>query len=387
MRTAERRENEASADRTSAARMVPRRLARLAAMLMSLPLLAGAQPAATPEPAAEIARLAPPAPDYALGESWASGISSSGPADAVPAGASPAAVDPGVDVFFVHPTTDMNPQLWNADPRDATANRWVDESSIARQASAFNGCCRVYAPRYRAATYKAIRDPAHGKAAYALAYGDVERAFDWFIAHVSKGRPFIIAGHSQGAKHVADLLERRIENGPLHARMVAAYIIGINLAEGDFGRRFKHARPCDRPAQTGCVVQWNAISADAELAPVVAAFEKTFTDIHGDVPGKQMLCVNPVTFDRSRSQASTEQARGLVPGDPGSGPMQPLRPRAAAVRCERGLALVRTLPDVVLKALPGGSLHYADIALFYEDIRANTRLRVQAWQAAHRRRR
>lgn len=361
------------------------RYALIAAMLAITPVLADAQTAAGPDPVAEITRLAPPAPDYALGANWASGVGSTGPAGAVPAGASPAAVDPDVDVFFVHPTTDSNPDLWNADPRDAAANRWVDESSIARQASAFNGCCRVYAPRYRAATYKAIRDPARGKAAYALAYEDVARAFDWFIAHISKGRPFIIAGHSQGAKHVADLLERRIEGSPLRARMVAAYIIGINLAEGDFGRRFKFTRPCQQPAQTGCVVQWNAISADADMGPIVAAFEKTFTDIHGDVPGRQMLCVNPVTFDRGQGWSLTEQARGLVPGEPGFGPMEPLRPRALAVRCERGLAVVRTLPGIALKALPGGSLHFEDIALFYEDIRANTRLRAQAWQTAHER--
>lgn len=372
------------------------RLALLAATLLigssALHAQRAASPAATlpasaPDIAAEIALAAPPTPDYALPENWASGVGSAGPAGAVPQGASPAATDPGVDVFFVHPTTDTNPDLWNADPRDATANRWVDESSIARQASAFNGCCRVYAPRYRAATYKGIRDTVHSKAAYALGYEDIERAFDWFLANVSKGRPFIIAGHSQGGKQIADLLERRIDRTPLRQRMVAAYIIGINLAEGDFGRKFRNTPPCDRPAQTGCVLQWNSISTDAKLDPIVAGFEKTFTDVYGDVPGKQMLCINPVTFDRRITAATTEEAKGLVPGDPGFGAMQPLRPKAVAVRCERGMALVRTLPDVELKVLPGGSLHYEDIALFYEDIRANTRLRAKAWLQQHARRR
>lgn len=332
--------------------------------------------AATPQE--DIAEKAAPAPDYADPRNWS--VAAKG---AEPDGATPVAVRPGVDVFYVHPTSFRSETLWNQDPGDAGANAWTDESAVARQASAFGACCRIWAPRYRAASYKALMDPAHRDPAFALAYGDVARAFDWFLAHIGKGRPFIIAGHSQGAKHVADLLERRIDDTPLRRRMVAAYIVGINLSEGDFGRRYRHVPICDKPAQTGCALQWNAVAAGTNLDPIVAAYERSFVETYGNVPGKQPLCINPVTFDRARPASLSADARGAVPGDPGFGKMAPLRRGAVSVRCERGLAVSYLAPGLDLKAMAGGSLHYHDFGLFYADIRANAALRSAAWLRAH----
>lgn len=353
-------------------------------LLLAASVLLGAANASAATPQEDIAGSAAPAPDYADPANWAAGPGGAGAAGALPEGASPAARDPGVDVFYVHPTTFRSETQWSQDPRDAKSNAWVDESVMARQASVFGACCRIWAPRYRAASYKALRDPAYRDQAYAFAYADVARAFDWFLANVSKGRPFIIAGHSQGAKHIADLLEQRIDGTPLQKRMVAAYIVGINLSEGEFGLRFKHVPICDKPAQTGCALQWNAIEAGADLALVVAAFEKGFVEKYGDVPGKQPLCINPVTFDRARPASLSAEAKGTVPGEPGAGAMRLLRAGAVAVRCERGLAVSYLAPGLDLKPLPGGSLHYHDIGLFYADIRANAALRAAAWLRAHR---
>jgi len=367
-------------------RPVRRSLAVLAALAAAGAAAAIAAPAIAATPQEDIQASAAPAPDYADPANWAAGPQGPGAAAALPAGASAAARGgPGVDVFYLHPTTFRSDTLWNQDPRDAKANAWVDASTIARQASVFSACCNIWAPRYRAAGYKSFAEAGHRDAAFALAYSDVERAFDWFLAHVSKGRPFIIAGHSQGAKHVSDLLEKRIDGTPLQKRMVAAYIVGINLAEGEFGLRYKHVQPCDKPAQTGCVLQWNTIAAGSNLAPMVSAYEKAFAGRYGDAPGHQTLCINPVTFDRSRPSSLSAEAKGAVPGDPGFGPLGALRPGAVAVSCEQGLAVAYMGPGLGLAALPGGVLHYHDFGLFYADIRANAAVRTKAWLKAHSR--
>lgn len=302
----------------------------------------------------------------------------------MPAGASPAAADPGVDVFYLHPTTFRSDTLWNQDTRDAKANAWVDASVIARQASVFSACCRIWAPRYRAAGYKSFMDTGHREAAFALAFSDVERAFDWFLTHVSKGRPFIIAGHSQGAKHISDLLEKRVDGTALQQRMVAAYIIGINLSEGEFGLRYKRVQLCDKPGRIGCAIQWNAVAAGSDLTPMVSAYEKMFTDHYGDAAGRRTVCINPVTFDMDRPASLSAQALGAVPGEPGFGDMKPLRAGAVAVRCEQGVAVTYMAPGLDLAALPGGVLHYHDFGLFYADIRANAVLRSKMWLKAHK---
>lgn len=321
------------------------------------------------------AQDAPPAPDYGQPQSWASSAAS-----ALPPGATPSGIAPQADVFYVHPTTLRSATLLNHDIADADANRWVDESVVARQASAFSGCCRVFAPRYRAATFKAFSSKEMQEAAFALAYTDIERAFDWYLTHENRGRPFIIAGHSQGAFHIATLLEKRIQNTPLSKQMVAAYVIGINLADGEFGRRFTGVKPCARPKDTGCILQWNAILAGSDVGKAAAFSQSTFVAKYGDVPGKQTLCINPLTFDMRKPAASARRSLGAVPGDPGFGALRPLLGGKVSARCEKGLLVVQADPALDLKPLPGGSMHFHDVGLFYADIRADAIRRVKAFR-------
>lgn len=327
------------------------------------------------------AAKAPPAPDYALRANW-SVFASKGWASPLPAGAAKPARAPKVAVFFLHPTTlrSETGEL-NQNPADAKANTWTDESSIARQASVFAACCDVYAPRYRAATYNSFASAPVREAAFALAYGDVERAFDAFLKQIGD-RPFIIAGHSQGAFHSATLLERRIDGSALQKRMVAAYIIGINLAQGDFGKRFKSVTPCAAPDQTGCVVQWNAyLDGASDVAKMAGYSESTYVQKYGDDAGKVTLCINPLTFDAKLKEAPSGAAKGAVPGSPGFGPLQPLKAGAVSARCDSGLLLVRPDKALGLEPLAGGVMHYHDLGLFWADTSANAVLRARAYMA------
>ncbi len=355
-------------------------------LVLAAPLAAQPAPVLAPTPA-DIAATAAPAPDYSKAASWAAGPFGPGPAATVPQGATPAARNPAVDVFYVHPTTSKSREVWNQDVADAAENRWADESVVARQASVFSGCCRVFSPRYRAATAKAFTSPAGRDAAFELAFSDIERAFDWYLAHENHGRPFIIAGHSQGAFHMATLLERRIDGKPLQRQMVAAYIIGINLAEGDFGRRFKSVKPCTRPADTGCVLQFEAILAGSDVAKAAGFAQSTFVQKYGDLPGKQSICFNPLTFDARRPAAPAQAALGAVPGDPGFGAVRPLLRGKVAAHCEQGLLVVEPDPALDMKPLPGGSMHYHDFGLFYADIRADAVRRARAFRQVRRARR
>jgi len=364
--------------------MIGAALAALAPLAQGQAQTAAPASASAPAPAfgpADVAAKAPVAPDYAQRGAWAV-LANQGFSQALPAGASSVARHPKVAVFFIHPTTLRGaPDQFNQDVGDAAANAWVDDSTIARQASVFTACCSVYAPRYRAASYATFVSTPLREAAFALAYTDVERAFDAFLARIGD-RPFIIAGHSQGAFHAATLLEKRIDGTPLQRRMVAAYIIGINLAEGDFGKRFRSVQPCATPAQTGCVLQWNAYLADVDVPKLAAYAQSTYVQAHGDDAGKITLCVNPLTFDAARKDAPASAAQGAVPGSPGAGALPPLRAGAVAARCESGLLLVRPDKALDLQPLPGGVMHYHDFGLFWADIRANAGLRVASFARA-----
>lgn len=343
----------------------------LAALLMASP--ATAQSADAP--------LSSPAPDYSDPQSWAAWPGRPGAADTVPTGASLRKNQLAADVFYIHPTTFRHASEWNQNLQDDETNRWTDASVIARQASIFNRCCRVFAPRYRQASSRAVGalDGEGGKA-FALAYSDIERAFDAFL-DANAGRPFILAGHSQGGAHVVTLLQRRIDGTPLADRMIAAYAIGFNLSEGDFGKTFGSLRPCDRPSSVGCVVGWNAVTPELDRQKIGALMEQRYVRLYGDEEGKRLLCVNPLTFDRRKPRASIRASKGAIPGEPGAGPVEAIRSHLVSAECRDGLLVVTADPVLGLQPLPGGSLHFHDLGLFFGNVRADADRRIARWFA------
>ncbi len=327
---------------------------------------------------------AQPTLDYADPANWAARANVEGAAAIVAPGASPRRALRQVDVFYVHPTTDLRRDVATQDMADEKLRAWTDSSVVARQAGAFNRCCRIFAPRYHQAT-AGSGDVALKQAAFKYAYSDVLKAFDYYLAHENGGRPFILVGHSQGAAHVRQLILDRIDDKPLHAKMVAAYVIGASLKEGEFGRVFKTTPICDTPRQTGCIVQWNSMLPTGDIAGFTGMNEKAYVAEWGDNAGKTILCVNPLTFDRARPSAPAALAKGAVPGAPDASPIQPLVPHAVEARCENGLLIVTPSAALSLRALTAsspnmrGSLHYHDVGLFYEDVRENADARAQAY--------
>lgn len=361
------------------------RAALAATLILGAPAAALAQAQTQAAPFADQAQ--PKAPDYAQPQGWAAFGDRPSVSDVAPAGATPKAKAAKVDVFYVHPTTFRSTDHWNQDLADTAVNAWTDGSVIARQAGVFNGCCRIFAPRYRQASTLALTKlQGDGGKAFDLAYGDVEKAFDYYIAHENHGRPFILAGHSQGGSHIARLLERRIDGSPLRQRMVAAYVVGMNLAEGDFPRTYRNTPVCQTAAQLRCVVQWNAVLETADLDTITRFSEKRFVDRYGVEGGKTTLCVNPLTFDTSKPEATAALSLGSVPGAPDASALQPLRAHAVSARCTRGYLVVAPDPALNLQPLPGGSMHYHDLGLFYADVRANAQLRADAMLGQARRR-
>ncbi|MGY8791817.1 MAG: DUF3089 domain-containing protein, partial [Pseudomonadales bacterium] len=69
-------------------------------------------------------------------------------------------------------------------------NEITDSWVMRDQASVFNGCCDVYAPRYRQATLYSFTDTSevkNGEQALELAYGDVKTAFKYFVDNHNEG--------------------------------------------------------------------------------------------------------------------------------------------------------------------------------------------------------
>ena len=349
-------------------------------------LLAAAGPLAGNRPTFD-ADAHPKAPDYRDRSAWAALPDRPNAAAQAPPNADRPAVDPQLaqaDVFYVHPTTELSKAHWNQDLTDAVTNDWTDSSVVARQASVFSACCRIYAPRYRQAAPGSVTSTdGSGQKAFDLAYGDVRRAFLFYLAHYNHGRPFIIAGHSQGSLHIYRLLEELVDGKPLQRQFVAAYTPGIPIALGEFGERYTSIKPCAKPADTGCIASWNGFEAKSDPASYRHAAEAKYRSRHpaGDAT---TLCVNPLTFDTGQPAASASANLGALPGKPSQGQLPSLIRSALGARCDGGILMIDepAAPGFYLHRLPAGSLHYNEIDLFYANIRQNASARVERFVGA-----
>lgn len=301
---------------------------------------------AAPHPPASFADIGvPPAPNYADPAAWAAlpGPQHKDAADLTPPGETDHQDEAAVDVFYVHPTTLRSRAAWNQNIADAHANALTDMDAIAREASAFNACCRVYAPRYRQATLGARDGTEDGDKALALAYADVKESFRYYLDHFNDGRPFILASDGRGTLYIQKLLEENIDLSAVRPQFVAAYAVGAAIPEKAFGRAYKTIGVCAKPDATGCVVAWTTIAGPAAN-----------------------VCVNPLTFDMEETEAPATANRGSLTGKPAPGPLPELKPGVSGARCKDG---------VLETDLAGPS----DYALFFKNIRENAVLRARAY--------
>lgn len=310
----------------------------------------------------------PPAPKYEDNASWAALPGKHDLADYVPGDAQDNQARAQVDVFYVYPTTYIGNEHWNQGISDAVANKDTDDLVLDGEASAFNGCCRVYAPRYRQAGLSAFLDKkGNGEKALAIAYQDVEAAFDYFILHFNQGRPFIVAGHSQGTRHLQLLLQRRIAGTPLLERMVAAYLIGFNVDRNVMAKTVPNIPVCSEAKSLGCYVTWNS------AGPKAGYFGYTPTTV----------CVNPLTWRADGARADF----ALNLGSLSTTNAVTLKPGAADAQCIEGRLRVSALRTDQFKKVPmllgRDNYHVLDYLLFYMNLRQNAQARSIAWLTLH----
>ena len=308
----------------------------------------------------------PPPPDYANPDHWAAlperqDLADLTPTDAVRDNQALALTD----VFFIHPTTFYEDSGWNQDLADETANADTDYGVMRNQASIFNGCCRIYAPRYRQATLYSFFDrEGDGQDAIDFAYEDVARAFDHYLENFNQGRPFILAGHSQGALHADTLLREKLQGSPAAERMIAAYPIGYYL-DGSNGFPV-----CDSAEQTGCQVSWNA------LGPAGERIEDTL----------DAICVNPLTWRANDAYAGFSANLGGVNygfGKDDEPTPEPIETGIADAQCIDGALIVSEIRSEHYPAVFGeGEYHVYDLNLFHMNLRANAEARTRAFLGA-----
>lgn len=259
-----------------------------------------------------------------------------------------------VDVFYVYPTAYIFGTKWNV--------KYDNKHVIGRivnltesQASAFNACAKVYAPLYRQAILKSFLNKKSGPQALDLAYSDVKTAFQYYMKHWNKGRPFIIAGHSQGSNHLTRLLKEEIDGTDIQHQLVAAYLIGMPIAD----TTFKNIPVAKTPTQTNCFISWNTF--------------KYGTVLRANEYFGGGTCVNPLSW---RTDTTYVPATFNLGGAPIR--LDRIDPNVSDAQISQGILWVHKVKYRGYTRL-GKSYHLCDYSLFYLNLRQNAIERTRAY--------
>ncbi|MFC8044685.1 DUF3089 domain-containing protein [Nocardia sp. NPDC057353] len=308
----------------------------------------------------------------------------------------PAAAERAVDCFYVYPT--VSTELAYSASREITPPlQFIAE----QQAQRFSEVCDVYAPVYRQRTLLALRSPGspeQARAAAELAFADVARAWEQYLANDNRGRGIVLIGHSQGTRMLRQLIRERIEPDPaVNARLVSAVLAGGNVVVprgADVGGDFRTVPLCRERAQTHCVLAWSIFGAEP---PADARYGTTPTTPEATPrpygPGYEVACVNPaapgsteqVPLHTLLRTGAAPQALNVVlptPATPWLRPAQRYRGQCAHIGTahvllaepEPGAPPLPPVPD------PGWGLHVVDLTLPLGDAVATVAAQIGAYQ-------
>jgi hypothetical protein len=267
------------------------------------------------------------------------------------------------DVFYVYPTlnTENDDLRWNVPVEDIEQQNKVLNKAVLFQASAFATSGKLYVPYYRQAhlrSYKMLENG--GDKALLLAYSDVKKAFEVYLKNYNKGRPIIIASHSQGSTHAKFLLRDFFDNKPLQEKLIAAYIVGTVL-KSDL---FSTLKPMTKPNEIGGFVGWNTFKKDN--------YPKK-RDVY-----KGSVTTNPITWDDAKTTELYEH-KGFLYSN------KKIYKNVLKIEITDGLVW-STNPKFPMRFFMSfmKNYHVGDINLFWQDIRENAELRTKTWLAENK---
>ena len=223
----------------------------------------------------------------------------------------PENTDKPVDTFYLFPTTYMGdydgaPEI---SPLDDINYNEEAKTVYESQATAFEKSTNVYAPFYRQTSMTVLATNETEDLMYYQRHEqkkDVFDALDYYFKNYNNGRPFILAGHSQGAMMVNVIVEDYMKRHPdLYKRMIAAYAIGYSVTKQDL-ENYPHMKFAERSDDTGVIISWNTegIGNRGQRNKVV---------LDG------AIAINPINWKRDETYAPASDNLGSLVPDPTMG--------------------------------------------------------------------
>ncbi|MEQ4489252.1 MAG: DUF3089 domain-containing protein [Dehalococcoides mccartyi] len=287
-----------------------------------------------------------------------------------------------VDIFYLYPT--VYHKQASTDPDICEVNndmmRFGAQMAYKLQATAFETVGNIYSPYYRqgdAAACLSLTEEDRYNLLSGAPEEDAMAAFDYYIKHFNNGRPFILAGHSQGSEILLYLLSDYMGKHPdVYKQMIAAYAIGYSVTE-DYLAKNPHLRFAENATDTGVIISYNTQAPEIEGKNLIVS--------------EGALVINPISWTRNEAPASASENLGsYLPGADGYIPINPdtelkkiMGLADARVDSEKGVLVCSSVDAEAWfsgnPVLGKGVYHSYDYSFYYYNLRQNAADRARAF--------
>ena len=293
-----------------------------------------------------------------------------------------------VDTFYVYATEYILGSLQEGAPEYATLENAEMLQGVAEEyqlhATTFEASTNLFLPYYRQAGMpvmnKAWKETGNCEAAVSgMPYGDITAALDYYFENYNGGRPFIIAGHSQGSCIIKLVLKNYFkEHTDYYKRMVAAYVIGYSVTTDEL-EAYPYLKFATGETDTGVIISYNTEGPkNAEQNAKTAVL----------LPNA--ISINPLNWKRDEAYASVgenlgslvvnEETGELEIGDMGADAQVNLA-RGVVVTNAKAYPMDEESVKVAAEYFGPDGRHGEDYAYYYSNIKDNVAKRVAAYQS------
>ena len=280
-----------------------------------------------------------------------------------------------VDVVYFYPTTFSKVSDDAPDVADITdeSMRSGAQRELKNQASVFIEDCNIYAPFYRqvnAAYALTLSDEEADDLLRYSASQDPSAALDYYFENYNNGKPFILAGHSQGSQILTMILSDYMKAHPEHYKnMIAAYVIGYSVTDKYLAAN-PHLKFAEGADDTGVIISYNTEGPANK-------------DQHNAVVTDGAISINPINWKKDDTYAAKEENLGSLNID---GEIEKNLADAkidlerGVVVCETADSAVYAIPEAAHALFGPESYHGYDYGLYYMNLRENAKVRIEAFK-------
>ncbi|MBR4400903.1 MAG: DUF3089 domain-containing protein [Synergistes sp.] len=306
------------------------------------------------------------APDYSLEDCWLQ----------VPQ------IKKDIDTFYIYSTVYIESSFEEGAPDYATLDNpemllgALEE--YATNATVYEEATNVFVPYYRQSGMRYAVEASKktggiDTALSGISYDDISAALDYYFEHCNGGRPFIIAGHSQGSAMVKYVLKNYFKKHPeYYERMVAAYVIGYSVTKEDLAAN-PHLKFASGESDTGVIISYNTEGP-----------KNVEENANNVVVLPNAISINPLNWKLDATYAPASENLGSYLPNAETEMYEITNVGAdAQVVLDRGVIVTKTTYDQYAAAEDFGpqSFHEVDYTLYYNNIKDNVAKRIAAYQA------